>query len=62
MTATKKLTSFSVCLQCVFAFTIGSRKLLKGIALFAAPGPRLAWVKRQFGATWSLRVGTGALL
>ena len=24
MTATKKLTSFSVCLQCVFACTIGS--------------------------------------
>ena len=31
MTATKKLTSFSVCLQCVFACTIGSGKLLKWI-------------------------------
>jgi hypothetical protein len=40
MTATKKLTSFSVCLQCVFACTIGSGKLLKWIWLFAALFPR----------------------
>jgi len=62
MTATKKLTSFSVCLQCVFACTIGSGKLLKWNWPFAALGPRLPWVKRQSRGAWSRHVGKGALL
>jgi len=56
MTATKKLTSFSVCLQCVFACTIGSGKLLKCLP------PYFLGVKRQSRAAWSRRVGKGELL
>ena len=42
-----EVTSFSVCLQCVFACTIGSGKPLKWNWPFAALGPRLPCVKRQ---------------
>ena len=41
MAAIKKLTSFSVCLQCVFDCTIGSGKLLKWNWPFAVLGSRL---------------------
>jgi hypothetical protein len=61
MAAIRKLTSFSVCLQCVFDCTIGSGKLLKRNWPFAVLGPRLPWVKGQSRAAGSQRVAKGAL-
>ena len=62
MTATKKLTSFSVCLQCVFAFTIGSGKLLKWIWPFAALGLVSLGLNVNPGQPGCGMSGKGALL